>query len=839
MGSSITPQHEEEWKRLYEEGLSIRDIAKTSGFGATCVREHLNKLGVEMRKTIVTSDVIDKWVSAFQQGESVLDIAERFGVNDETVRTHLKKHGLEMRKRGGQTHVTPEMEDQWSDLYLSGLSASQIAKRYGVGITTVSAHLRKMGVVMRKGSESNRKITDGLIDEWIDLYESGIGTPEIAKRYRVTSTTVLKYLHDRGIEISCTIAESVSNEIVERYTQGESVRELADAFSLSDTSIRNHLKKHGLTLRKENRGYYQIPEDEIDDWVKRYESGEPLKSLALSAGIKSTEPVRKRLIERGVKIRGRITPSTSSTFPEWALVYYLSKAFPDCSVENNASLSLESGTVYPDVLVTGEGIQDYLGSKGAYRGLVVEYDGEHWHDNSEQRRLDKTKTMRMSDSGYYVIRIIENSQNRNECTDPHFVFCTQNRDSNESGLGFAITSVFRILGKDSEQINLIEDMNEISRLYYAARNKAAQYDKWVNLYQMGISSIEIADRFETTPTTVTKHLKALGIKIRHRSYDQEARNKWLELYEQGMDVPDISALEQIDKGTIYRYLSSIGVSFDRTVFRPKAYDLEWKELYENGASLAGIADKYGVSAGQIKSHLEKMGIKTRSQKRPNITEQNIDQWVEKYGDGSTLDEISKEYGVGSTTIRSRLIKRGVELRKTAPNKTSDDVLSQMITMHKKGCSPKEIGKLLGLSHSAVCRNLKSMGFDVVSVRIATEEKVDEWVELYESGSNINEIAELSGFNRNTISKRLQSRGIVLRPGGKGNSSGRVTEEMVKEWITQYESGIVLREIAKRYEVSDTTVKNHLKKHGVKEPIGDGDIGRTQMLKLSISNGRSF
>ncbi|WP_156997044.1 hypothetical protein [Adlercreutzia caecimuris] len=46
MAGLATPQIEEEWKRLYEEGLSIGDIAEVSGFGKTAIRKHLNKLGV-------------------------------------------------------------------------------------------------------------------------------------------------------------------------------------------------------------------------------------------------------------------------------------------------------------------------------------------------------------------------------------------------------------------------------------------------------------------------------------------------------------------------------------------------------------------------------------------------------------------------------------------------------------------------------------------------------------------------------------------------------------------------------------------------------------------------
>lgn len=823
---SVSTHMEEEWKRLYEEGLSIRDIARISGIGKTCIRNHLNKLGVVMRKTIVKPEMVDQWVVAFQNGESVLTIAEQFSVNSETIRTHLKKRGIKMRKQGAQSQITPDEEGQWADLYRAGSSVSQIAKQFGVSETTVSAHLRNIGIKMRKGFETNRKITDEQINEWIELYKSGLSTPHIAKRYKVSSTTVLKYLHDCGIQISCTIDDDLSHEIAQRYKQGESVYELAEVYSLSDTSIRNHIKKTGIKLRKENKNYYQISEHEISDWAKRYDSGEPLASIALSAGIKSTEPVRKRLIERGVKIRSKVSASTSSTFPEWAFIYYLTKAFPDCAVENNVSLELESGVVHPDILVIGDNIQNHLNEIETFRGLVVEYDGEYWHDKPEQRRLDEAKTNRMLNAGYYVIRILENSQGKNDCSNPQRILCTPDRIGRKSGLGFAIASVLSILGKDPKQVNLTRDTKEISRLYYAARNKATQYDEWVNLYQMGISSIEIADRFETSPTTVTKHLKALGIDIRHVSHSQEERNRWRKLYEQGMEVPEIALQEQVDKGVIYRYLNALGISFDRTVSRPRKHDLEWKELYESGGSLACIAKRYGVSTGQVKSHLEKMGVQIKTQIRPAISTQDIDRWIAGYEDGATLEDLAKAFGVSSTTIRSRLIEHGVKLRNGAPNKTSDDVLNQMIVMHEKGLTPKEIGKQLGLSHSTVCRNLKTKGYDVVSAHSVTEDKLDEWVKLYESGININELAARSGFNRNTISKHLQSRGIVLRSGGKGNSSGRVSEDMVKEWIIQYESGVVLKKIADQYGVSDTTVKNHLKKHGVKMRSG----GRLKTIK---------
>ncbi|EOS52896.1 HTH domain-containing protein [Adlercreutzia caecimuris] len=747
-----------------------------------------------------------------------MTIAEKSGVNNETVRTHLKKRGIKMRKKGGRSRVTLEVEKQWADLYHRGLSVSQIAEMHRIGASTVSVHLRNMGIEMQKGYEANQKVTSELVDEWVELYRDGVSTPQIAKKFGFTSTTVSKYLHERGIEISNAIDESISKEIVERHLKGESVNDLANAYSLSDTSIRNQLKKNDIAIRRKKRGY-QFDEKEIADWVKRYELGEPLASIASSCGIKSAETIRKRLVARGVKIRDRISTSTASSYPEWVLVHYLQKAFPDCSVENNVSLSLDDGVVHPDIMVTGESIQNLLDDHDGAEGLIVEYDGEHWHDNPEQRRVDEAKTKRMSEAGFYVVRIIENSKGRNESSDRHRIFCTQQREGNDIGLGFAVVSLLNVLNKGDVSVDLLRDAADISKRYYAARNKAAEYEEWINLYQMGISSNEIADRYGTTSTTVTSRLKSLGIQIRHAAYSQDERNKWLELYESGMDVPDIARQEQVDKGVIYCYLGSAGISFDRSNYRPKEYDLEWKELYESGRSLSAIADKYGVSLGKVRAHLEKMGVSIKSKKRPVVTEQDIDEWAKRYKAGATFEELSKAYGIGATTIRSRLLGRGVKPRKNAYNKTPEDVLDQMVALNKAGYPSKEIAEKLGVSYSAVCRNLKSMGRESVPTHSVNEEMVTAWIAMYEGGSNLSDIAAQSGFDRNTISQHLRNRGCTLRSGGKHNSSGRVNAEMVDEWIAKYETGLTLADIADEYGVSSTAVASHLTKCGIQKRPG--------------------
>ena len=42
MAVLVTHKMEEERKRIYEGGLTMRDVAQVSGFGVTCVREYLD-----------------------------------------------------------------------------------------------------------------------------------------------------------------------------------------------------------------------------------------------------------------------------------------------------------------------------------------------------------------------------------------------------------------------------------------------------------------------------------------------------------------------------------------------------------------------------------------------------------------------------------------------------------------------------------------------------------------------------------------------------------------------------------------------------------------------------
>jgi transposase len=64
---------------------------------------------------------------------------------------------------------------------------------------------------------------------------------------------------------------------------------------------------------------------------------------------------------------------------------------------------------------------------------------------------------------------------------------------------------------------------------------------------------------------------------------------------------------------------------------------------------------------------------------------------------------------------------------------------------------------------------------------------------------------------------------------------KITENQVIEIIKDYESGLFIREIARKFNVSNTTIKNYLKKAGIelKNPIQE--IKRSAKSRIGIKN----
>ncbi|TWP33607.1 ArsR family transcriptional regulator [Leekyejoonella antrihumi] len=93
----------------------------------------------------MTQDQLDRLVTAYERGATIYDLADQFKINRSTISRHLKRNGVVMRR---QSPSRAEV-DHMVQLYESGLSLVRVGKRVGCDAATVRAHLISRGVQTR------------------------------------------------------------------------------------------------------------------------------------------------------------------------------------------------------------------------------------------------------------------------------------------------------------------------------------------------------------------------------------------------------------------------------------------------------------------------------------------------------------------------------------------------------------------------------------------------------------------------------------------------------------------------------------------------------------------
>jgi lambda repressor-like predicted transcriptional regulator len=88
---------------------------------------------------------VEALVEDYRSGATVYELAARFGIHRVTVSQHLHRRGVSMRRQG----LTGLQADGAVRLYEQGWSVARIGGRFGVDPTTVWTALRVRGIRMR------------------------------------------------------------------------------------------------------------------------------------------------------------------------------------------------------------------------------------------------------------------------------------------------------------------------------------------------------------------------------------------------------------------------------------------------------------------------------------------------------------------------------------------------------------------------------------------------------------------------------------------------------------------------------------------------------------------
>ena len=98
------------------------------------------------------------------------------------------------RKRTTQPRLSDEKVRQIVTAYETGKTVYELAAEYGCHRVTISAVLKRRGVILRRTSP-----TAAQIDEMIRLYESGLSLARVGERFGMNASTVLAQLRKNDV----------------------------------------------------------------------------------------------------------------------------------------------------------------------------------------------------------------------------------------------------------------------------------------------------------------------------------------------------------------------------------------------------------------------------------------------------------------------------------------------------------------------------------------------------------------------------------------------------------------------------------------------------------------
>lgn len=96
----------------------------------------------------------------------------------------------------------------------------------------------------------DRRLSAKMIAELVKAYRNGVGTPELRRRYELSQGSVIKILHEHGVQMrNQGLTEGHTAMAAELYRDGASLAQLAEHFAVSPNAARRALLAAGVVMR--------------------------------------------------------------------------------------------------------------------------------------------------------------------------------------------------------------------------------------------------------------------------------------------------------------------------------------------------------------------------------------------------------------------------------------------------------------------------------------------------------------------------------------------------------------------------------------------------------------
>lgn len=218
----------------------------------------------------------------------------------------------------------------------------------------------------------------------------------------------------------------------------------------------------------------------------------------------------------------------------------------------------------------------------------------------------------------------------------------------------------------------------------------------------------------------------------------------------------IAKYDTFNKG----YNLTIGGDGCRRLNLDDKYD-EIQAMYKSGFSPNKIATLYNVDKASIVKILRALGVKIRDPKKISVNRQEFLELVQDYQTGYSLKQLAKRYDCSAPALKEYLVRKGVDLRERYSIYDDSETQEQMVADYLQG------------------------------------------------DKRLVDIERKYHISYATLKKVLSLHGIST-----GRKAFKMSEKECLECISDFNQGVRVQELARKYEVDKCTIYSMLKRYHV-------------------------
>jgi len=347
-----------------------------------------------------------------------------------------------------------------------------------------------------------------------------------------------------------------------------------------------------------------------------------------------------------------------------------------------------------------------------------------------------------------------------------------------------------------------------------------------------LSTTQIAEKYNMGDGSIYERLKKNGVKIRtrkeaaHRQIELLEHQKICDLYlkDKTQNCGKIAKLYGVKRDTITNILKQNGILLENVGSRNPAYKggitplhtkIRHCEKSEFWTRACLERDEYKCKISGVNKNLQVHHYPlTFSDIFTNFLRENQD--LNPINDSDKLFELSQNYGPFWDINNGITISEEIHKKLHTTKGISDE---EILSLHNQGWSCQKISDYFGKSRGFALARLRSIGherrsagFYTANRRILTKEETGLILESYIKGDKIKDIFEKFNIGSPKLYAILQENNI--NPGNRRRDQRSDATKEPEKVIKLYQAGANIKQLAKMYEVSDTTIRNILKENHI-------------------------